>query len=242
MQILSGILQSPYLRIGANYHHERYDGRGYPEGLKGEDIPDIARIIAVADAYDAMTSRRSYRKPIPQQLVREELVKGIGTQFDPNYAMIMIHLIDLDSEYKMKEHEEVNEFETIGTLVCVSYRSAVSNGVLLSNTVTHIEMTYYVNDKKHDPESIPVLLLYDSLDARIHKDERKCRELQYLEYVSISADGKVKPSGIRNIRIQTNENLGSAAESKAIQNSEKIHLAIDAVSIADQLDLLLLFV
>ena len=55
-QILSSIQQSPYLSIGAHYHHERYGGRGYPEGLKGEDIPDIARMIAVADSYDAMTS------------------------------------------------------------------------------------------------------------------------------------------------------------------------------------------
>ena len=88
MQILSSINQSPYLSIGAHHHHERYDGRGYPDGLKGEDIPEIARIIAVADAYDAMTSKRSYRDPIPQDLVREEFVKGSGTQFDPVFAKI----------------------------------------------------------------------------------------------------------------------------------------------------------
>lgn len=66
-QILSSISKSPYLSIAAKYHHEHYDGRGYPEHLKGDDIPEIARIIAVADAYDAMTSKRSYRDPIPQQ-------------------------------------------------------------------------------------------------------------------------------------------------------------------------------
>ena len=85
----------------ARYHHERYNGRGYPEGLAGEKIPEIARIIAVADAYDAMTSNRSYRNAIPQHIVREELVKGIETQFDPNFAKMMIHLVDLDTEYKM---------------------------------------------------------------------------------------------------------------------------------------------
>ena len=77
-RILLSISQSPYLSIGANYHHERYDGKGYPTGLKGEDIPEIARIIGVADAYDAMTSKRSYRDPIPQEKVREEFVKGMG--------------------------------------------------------------------------------------------------------------------------------------------------------------------
>ena len=104
-QILSRIQQLPYLSIGAHYHHERFDGRGYPERLKGEDIPEIARIIAVADAYDAMTSKRSYRDPIPQDQVREELVKGMGTQFDPQFSKIMLHLLDLDTEYQMQERE-----------------------------------------------------------------------------------------------------------------------------------------
>ena len=90
-QILSGIHQSPYLSIGAHYHHERYDGRGYPDGLSGEEIPEFARIISVADAYDAMTSSRSYREPIPAEKVREELVKGMGTQFDPRFAKIKLY-------------------------------------------------------------------------------------------------------------------------------------------------------
>ena len=72
-QILSSISNSPSLSIGAHYHHERYDGKGYPDGLKGADIPDIARIISVADAYDAMTSKRSYRDPMPQHIVRENV-------------------------------------------------------------------------------------------------------------------------------------------------------------------------
>ena len=105
-QILSSIKQSPWLSIGARYHHERYDGKGYPEGLKGKEIPEIARIIAVADAYDAMTSNRSYRSAIPQHIVREELVKGTGTQFDPEFAGIMIRMVDEDTEYRMQESED----------------------------------------------------------------------------------------------------------------------------------------
>lgn len=103
--ILSNIHMSHALSMGARHHHERYDGKGYPDGLKGEDIPQIARIIAVADAYDAMTSKRSYSDVIPQMQVREELLKGMGTQFDPQYAKIMIHLLDKDEEYKMKEKQ-----------------------------------------------------------------------------------------------------------------------------------------
>ena len=93
-QILSNIKQSPSLSIGAHYHHERYDGKGYPDGLAGEAIPEIARIIAVADAYDAMSSGRSYRDRLSQQKVRDEMVRGSGTQFDPRFAKIMLRMID----------------------------------------------------------------------------------------------------------------------------------------------------
>lgn len=103
-QILSQIQQSPYLSIGARHHHERYDGKGYPDGLSGEAIPEIARIICVADSYDAMSSKRSYRDPMPQEKVRAELVKGTGTQFDPQFAEIMIRQIDFDTEYKMADY------------------------------------------------------------------------------------------------------------------------------------------
>ena len=103
-KILKKINMTPYLSVGADYHHERYDGKGYPNGAKGEEIPEIARIIAVADAYDAMTSKRSYREPLPQAVVREEIVKGSGTQFDPRFAEIMLKLIDDDKDYNLKEN------------------------------------------------------------------------------------------------------------------------------------------
>ena len=93
-EILEKISISPNLPIGAHYHHERYDGKGYPEGLKGEEIPEIARIIAVADTYDAMASRRSYRNSLPMEKIRSELIKGMGTQFDTKFASIMVDLID----------------------------------------------------------------------------------------------------------------------------------------------------
>ena len=103
--ILSHINKSPYISIGAKYHHERFDGYGYPEGLKGKNIPEIARIIAIADSYDAMTSNRSYRKALPQEKVRREILKGVGTQFDPEFATIMLNMIDSDKEYSMKEEK-----------------------------------------------------------------------------------------------------------------------------------------
>jgi len=65
------------------HHHERYDGKGYPDGLKGDDIPLIARVVSVADAFDAMTSDRPYRSKRPLATAMEEIVRGAGTQFDP---------------------------------------------------------------------------------------------------------------------------------------------------------------
>ena len=104
-RILSNIKDLPNISAGAHWHHERYDGSGYPDGLKGEEIPEVARIIAVADAYDAMTSNRSYRKFMPQDVVRSEIERGIGTQFDPTFAKIMLQMIDDDTEYRMQEQE-----------------------------------------------------------------------------------------------------------------------------------------
>lgn len=102
-QILSEIASVPDLIEGAKYHHERYDGKGYPCGLKGEDIPEIAALIAVADAYDAMTSNRSYRKSLPQEIVKNEVFKGFGTQFNPKWGKIMIDLIEKDTAYTMHQ-------------------------------------------------------------------------------------------------------------------------------------------
>lgn len=101
--ILRGISGSQLIAICAKYHHERYDGKGYPNGLAGDKIPEAARILGVADSYDAMTSNRSYRNALPQDVVRREIEKGRGTQFDPHIADIMLEMIDEDKDYKMKQ-------------------------------------------------------------------------------------------------------------------------------------------
>ena len=102
-EILDLVAEFPELAIGARSHHERYDGKGYPDGFAGSQIPIYARVIAVADAYDAMTSRRSYRDVLPQDVVRSEIAKGRGTQFDPQIADIMLQIIDDDEEYMLHE-------------------------------------------------------------------------------------------------------------------------------------------
>lgn len=92
-EILKSFKSLEHVEDGARYHHERYDGRGYPEGKAGEDIPLIARIICVADSYDAMSSNRVYRNHLTKEQVIEELEKNKGKQFDPQIADIMLRLI-----------------------------------------------------------------------------------------------------------------------------------------------------
>ena len=104
--ILRDIHDDARIGYGAKYHHERFDGTGYPSGLKGTDIPEAARIIAVADAYDAMASDRSYRKMLSQKVVRDEIQKGMGSQFDPEIAKAMLEIIDEDTEYELRQSDD----------------------------------------------------------------------------------------------------------------------------------------
>ena len=93
-EILKDFTLIEHVSEGAWYHHERYDGRGYPQGLSGENIPLYARIIGVADAFDAMTANRVYRKQMDFDYVLNEMRKGRGTQFDPQMVDIFLKLID----------------------------------------------------------------------------------------------------------------------------------------------------
>lgn len=104
--ILKDIHEDARIAYGAKYHHERYDGKGYTNGLEGENIPEIARIIGVADAYDAMASNRSYRNALPQEVVRSEIENGRGKQFDEKIADIMLQMIDEDKDYTMCQSEK----------------------------------------------------------------------------------------------------------------------------------------
>ncbi len=84
---------NPSVRAGIRNHHERWDGRGYPDGLAGEKIPFSARIIALADAFDAMTSNRPYRDAMAMEKVYSEFIKCAGGQFDPNLAGIFVNML-----------------------------------------------------------------------------------------------------------------------------------------------------
>ncbi|MCR5302376.1 MAG: HD-GYP domain-containing protein [Lachnospiraceae bacterium] len=232
-QILSSISRSPYLSIGAHHHHERYDGKGYPDRLLGEDIPWIARIIAVADAYDAMTSKRSYRDPIPQHKVREELVKGAGTQFDPTYAHIMLSMLDSDPDYHMKEQEKVSVLSGRSSLVCGKFRERISEGIWVTDKPVHIRFTSRAAGNEGYIHSIPTLILFDSLDARVHEDEHVRQDLLYNEYATLRLDGMVENISARKIKTEFHDNGTPDLPDYETQNRKGIVYDIYSVRIRD---------
>lgn len=102
-------LASPELVGIANHilsHHERWDGTGYPKGLKGKQIPLLARIIAIADAFDAMTQERPYRRALPEEMALEEIRQGAGSQFDPELAQCFLEIF---SGWKIQSGGDDNE-------------------------------------------------------------------------------------------------------------------------------------
>lgn len=111
---------------GAKYHHEWYDGNGYTEGKKGEEIPMNARIISVAEAYDAMNTDRRYRKRLSQEEIIKELKEGRGSQFDPRVVDVMLRLIE----------EGIEEDDTIPNIVSTESDFAEESSALLHKVLT----------------------------------------------------------------------------------------------------------
>ncbi len=92
--ILAAIETMGYLADGAKYHHEKFDGTGYPNGLKGKEIPEIGRIIAVADVFDALVSKRHYKEAMDVETAKAEILRGSGSQFDPDIVQVFLRLLD----------------------------------------------------------------------------------------------------------------------------------------------------
>jgi len=103
-KILEPMSRLHALMPGVRNHHERYDGKGYPDGLKGEEAHLVARIISVADTYDAMTSNRVYRNSLSPEIAFKEIERGAGTQFDPKLAILFVDL--------MKKNEKMTDAQT----------------------------------------------------------------------------------------------------------------------------------
>ena len=113
-KILEGISTIPDIVAGAKYHHEKYGGGGYPTGIKGEEIPFIARIICCADCYDAMATKRVYKEPYTKEKIISEFERCKEIQFDPHIADIVIKLIKEDRlRYGTEEKKNYKKAEII---------------------------------------------------------------------------------------------------------------------------------
>ena len=125
--ILKDINMIEGLDIGAKYHHERFDGKGYPDGISADDIPQIARIISVADAYDAMSSNRIYRRRLDPERVVSELKKGVGVQWDPACVQALLRLIEENRLPEVRPETEMvrHATEILSRVLNVAGSSAV---------------------------------------------------------------------------------------------------------------------
>ncbi len=192
--ILTNFTEYPYLTEGAKYCRENYDGSGYPEGLSGEKIPEIARIISVAADYVSMTTKNSSRDELPVFVARENFVKDSGTRYDPHYADIMVKIID---SFSIKSSEDTG-IPVDDSVVCGRYRENTSRGISVENDVRTVTFRYETCGGRDD-FSAPSIVLFDSYDGRVHEDEESIEKYHYLEYAEIWFDKYSVSTAARNI-------------------------------------------
>ncbi|MBP5608618.1 MAG: HD domain-containing protein [Lachnospiraceae bacterium] len=239
-EILSEVEEIPYLRTAALYHHERYDGKGYPEGRKGEEIPIIARIVAVANAYDEMTSHKSSREPYAQGKVREALLSASGREFDPEIVKIMIDMIDKDTDYVMREtDDDIVEVDDRNDLTMVNkmhfeiYKEQVSDGIRIEREFMKIRFETCPDAGYDRKKSLPAIILFDSFDRCVHRNERSIRDQRYFEYGEIWMDGHTICTKAREIKTD----IRKKKSEDGIAYNDWIPFEIEAVSIKDHVKL-----
>ena len=198
-EILSSITEYPYLKESAYYRNEHFDGTGSPEGLKGNKIPEIARIIAVCDAFDTMSSKNGSRDGLPYQTVREEFIKRSGTEFDPEYVKYMINIMDSDRTAANWDYDTTIENE----LQCRHYRESITVGVPVVEAYTNISFDCIPTNYGADEFSAPAIVLFDSYDRRIHDKPNEIEEYRCFEYGEVWFDGRFVCTNARNIVART---------------------------------------
>ncbi len=129
-KIVSNISKLQSISEWVKSHHEKYDGTGYPLGLKGEEIPLPGRIIAIADTYDAMTSTRSYRKALEHEVAISEIKRCSGTQFDPKLAELFVSLAPEIDEARKNPDEYYKKYSLLGKNIDFEMISAESTNIV----------------------------------------------------------------------------------------------------------------
>ena len=226
-EILSSITEYPYLSQGAKYTCERYDGEGYPEGLKGDAIPEPSRIIAVADAYDTMTSKKSFRDALSYQIVREEFIKQAGHQFDPEFTEIMVRI--MDQEYKSDTQNDGILIEK--EINCEKYRNNITKGIRIDEQWVELSFKLEKNPGRDNAFSEPALILFESYDMCVHTDEKTIEEYNYVEYGEIWFDGHYVSTGARNIEEKRTETDDEPDEYKIRAGRFEDHLSLTLTSL-----------
>ena len=188
--ILNDIKTIAGVSLGAKYHHERYDGKGYPTGVAGEDIPEIARIICIADAYDAMNSKRIYRDNLSKDEIYSQLENGKGTQFDPKLTDLFLKLLDED-KLVIEDEDELEKAELTLT---------EESSILLNQIVRNIE-----ENQKSD--------IYDILTGVLN---RKTGESRIAEAVR-TRPGCLVFVDLDNLK-KTNDSMGHLAGDYVLKN------------------------
>lgn len=135
--ILKNITLIDHVEEVARYHHERYDGKGYPNGLKGEEIPIHARIVAVADSYDAMKTKRIYRDALPDDVIAKEILKNRGTQFDPVVSDAFLRLLN---EKRVQINETDENHLNSGELLYAEKDGATEAGKFIYDVVSTMQL------------------------------------------------------------------------------------------------------
>ena len=195
-----------------------------PDGLKGAGLPDLDKILAVAESYDQMLIGRSEQGQLLQQKIREEFIKGTGTQYDSEYARLMIHIIDMDSESDMKEREESRELEK--KEVIGSAQSIVADGILINADMTTVRLTVESDCDIPDIAPEPSLILFDSLDGKAHTDEGDIKEFLFFKYGEIWFNGRTMTSGARKMETRS-------TKTRSMELEQENRFKIEAVRVKD---------
>ena len=206
--ILGEIETIPDVALGAKYHHERFDGKGYPEGLGGDEIPEVAKIICICDAYDAMSSKRVYRDKLPVEVIIKQFEEGKGTQFDAYYTDVFLELIK-DGELSVQEDTSKQDGEK--TL-------SGESTLLLNQIVKNMEEETQKNEK------------FDLLTGLLN---RKNGEKEIIEALQESS-GCLAFIDLDNLK-KTNDIMGHLAGDYAIKSVGEVLLSFNENAIISRI-------